>query len=502
MSLEYEKFLRDPKIVSEEIMDELKKADFCKMSEIGVIESVADGIVTIRGLENAGLYEVINFDNNVRGIIYDLKEVVKVVVFDNHHTLLLGMRAYRTGSFLTVPVGNSIIGRIVTPFGEFLDQGPSAEIDEYTEIQPRAPAMMDRKTISEQLNTGVIATDSAIPIGLGQRQLIIGDSQSGKTAFAVGTIINQLYRYQSGDPMYCFYVAIGSQGDDIINIHSVLKKTGAIEYTTIIAAPASSSAHTQFIAPYAACSMAEYFMKKGKDCLIVYDDLTQHIVSYREMSRLLGKPAGRDAFPAESFFMHAKLLERAACLSDKYGGGSLTALPIIKTQDDDLGYIPTNVISITDGQIYMRKKYLDSRINVSLSVSRIGGAAQNDQMKAVSSNIKSSISRYNELLKTASFADPEDLEDATKKLLARGHDLSLLLNQNLYEFYTINEQIILLYAVRYNLFKSVEVDSAFERKHRFLEFVKHKNFNLQNTKNASIEDKVKTLVAEFLKENI
>ena len=428
------------------------------VTESGYVHTVADGIASVKGLANACLDEVIEFPGGIIGVVRELLPYeTKVVLFNRFEEVKSGALAKRTCEELRIPVGDAVIGRVIDVFGNPIDG--MGEIRGETKLMPierQAPKLVDRSPVSKPLTTGIIAIDSMIPIGLGQRELILGDMQTGKTSIAIGTILNQLARYKAGNPIYCFYVAIGQKMDSIVEVYEQLKAGGAMQYTTIIAASASDSAHSQFIAPYAGSTLAEHFMDAGKNCLIIYDDLSKHAVAHREISRLLGRPAGRDAYPADSFYIHARLLERSANLQN---GGSITALPIIETQDGDIsGYIATNVISITDGQIFLDSRMLDRpKIDVGESVSRTGSAAQASATKKVSRSMKSELAQYSELAKFAQFTSG-NLDKVQMKILQKGQQTKHLLSQDEDERYTLEEEAILIAGSHYGIFAQIKND--------------------------------------------
>jgi len=502
-------------IVYNMIQESIKKLTIdTSVSEFGEVVSIADGIATVRGI-SPFLEEVIRFESGNLGIVKELLPYeTKVVLFNKFYQVQSGMKAFRTNEELRVPVGHRIIGRVLDVFGEPIDGlGPinlgGSDNSTYLPIERPAPKMIDRFPVSKPLITGIVAIDSMIPIGLGQRELILGDMQTGKTSIAIGTILNQRYRYLIGDPIYCFYVAIGQKMDSIVEVHKKLKAAGAMEYTTIIAASAGDSAHCQFIAPYVGCTMAEYFMEQGKDCLVVYDDLSKHAVAHREISRLLGRPAGRDAYPADSFYIHARLLERAAFIREESGGGSMTALPIIETQDSDIsGYISTNVISITDGQIVLDARKLDKpSIDIGLSVSRTGGSAQASATRKVSKSLKAELAQYSELVKFLQFTSG-GLDTVQANILQKGKQTTYLLMQEEDERYTFEELILLIVGAHYRMFGDGPLDKKEVRniKERFLSIIvsSHKEIldKIRQTGDISDEEinQVKRIAEKFSKQ--
>ena len=456
------------------------------VDEVGYVDSVSDGIAVCRGIAKAFLGEVILFKSGNVGVVKSLEEYeTKIVLFNNPEKVSAGMKVFRTKDQLSVPVSMKIIGRIVDPFGQALDG--LGEIDHSDSqkypIEREAPKLIDRQPVSRPLNTGIIAIDSMIPVGLGQRELILGDMRTGKTSMALGMIINQRQNYLNGTPIYCFYVSIGQRMDSTKAVYKRLFESGAMEYTTIVCTSASDSAHLQYIAPYAACSMAEFLMSQGKDCLIIFDDLSKHSVAWREIARLLKMPAGRDAFPADSFYNHSRLLERAACVRKESGGGSITAIPIIETLDGDISaFIPTNVISITDGQIFLDKNRFNLQqrpaIDIGLSVSRTGGSAQSQSMRKISKSMKGQISQYEELVKFAQFA-ASSLDNLQKQLIENGRQINMLLTQGENRHYSEAEEIALIAGCHYGIFASVEdFREADLTKEKFLESLKSSKTNL------------------------
>ena len=416
-----------------------------EQAEVGTVISIGDGIARVHGLENAEAGELLEFHNGVRGIALNLEEDnVGVAIMGRDVGIKEGDTVKRTNKIAEVPVGDALIGRVVNPLGEAIDGLGAIESEHKRRIELKAPGIVKRKSVHEPLQTGIKAIDAMIPVGRGQRELIIGDRQTGKTAIAIDTIINQ-----KGQDVYCFYVAIGQKQSTVAQVVEKLKKHGAMDYTTVIAANASDPAPLQFISPFSGCAMAEHYRDNGKHALIIYDDLSKQAVAYRQLSLLLRRPPGREAYPGDVFYIHSRLLERAAKLSDAEGGGSLTALPIIETQAGDVSaYIPTNVISITDGQIYLESDlfYAGVRpaVNVGLSVSRVGGSAQTKAMKKISGTLRLDLAQYRELAAFAQFGS--DLDKATQKQLSRGERLVELLKQGQYAPMDVSEQTIQIYA--------------------------------------------------------
>lgn len=429
-------------IIKKQIKEYSKEVD---ISETGTVLSVGDGISRIYGLENAMAGELIEFPGEIYGMVLNLEEDnVGVAILGEYVHIKEGDTVKRTNRITEVPVGDGLVGRVINAIGQPLDGKGPIETKEFRPIEQIAPGVVARMPVKEPLQTGIKAIDSMIPIGRGQRELIIGDRQTGKTAIAIDTIINQ----KDAD-VFCIYVAIGQKKSTIARVIDTLDKFGAMDYTTVIAAGASDPAPLQFIAPYAGCSIGEYFRDNGKHSLIVYDDLSKHAVAYRQLSLLLRRPPGREAYPGDIFYLHSRLLERAAKMNEKLGAGSLTALPIIETQAGDVSaYIPTNVISITDGQIYLEPDlfYAGVRpaINVGLSVSRVGGNAQNKAMKQVAGSLRLDLAQYRELVSFAQFGS--DLDKATQMQLARGSRLTELLKQAQYKPIPVEKQILVIYS--------------------------------------------------------
>lgn len=425
--------------------------------EVGTVLTVGDGIATISGLEDAEYGEILLFECGIKGMILDLKEdEIGCVIFGDESEITEGSMVRRTKKVAGLPVGEAFMGRVINALGEPVDgKGPIAQ-DDYYPIENPAPGIIDRQPVNRPMETGLLSIDSMFPIGRGQRELIIGDRQTGKTAIALDTILNQ-----KGKGVVCIYVAIGQKASSVAQLAENLRKHGAMDYTIIVNATASDSATLQYIAPYSGCAMGEYFMNHGKDVLIVYDDLSKHAVAYRTLSLLLERSPGREAYPGDVFYLHSRLLERSAHLSDALGGGSMTALPIVETQAGDVSaYIPTNIISITDGQIFLESDLFHSgqrpAVNVGLSVSRVGGAAQTKAMKKATGAIRLDLAQYREMEVFMQFSS--DLDEATKKQLRYGQGLMRLLRQKQYNPYKQHEQVILLTAAMGHIFQDVPVD--------------------------------------------
>jgi len=414
------------------------------INEIGKVVSIGDGIAKAYGLSNVMAGEMVEFENGVKGMVLNLEESsVGIIVLGEYESIREGMSVKRLGELLKIPVGKGMVGRIVNPLGEPLDGKGSIESSEVRFVEEKAPGIMDRKSVHEPLETGIKAIDALVPVGRGQRELIIGDRQTGKTTLAIDTIINQ-----KGNGVICIYVAIGQKQSTVANLVQKLEEAGAMDYTIVVNAGASDPAAMQFLAPYAGVTMAEYFRDNAKHAVIFYDDLSKHAVAYREMSLILRRPPGREAYPGDVFYLHSRLLERAAKLNDELGAGSITAFPIIETQAGDVSaYIPTNVISITDGQIFLETDLFNSgirpAINVGLSVSRVGGAAQIKATKQVAGTLRLDLASYRELQAFAQFAS--DLDESSRKQLERGQRMVELLKQPPYSPIPIEKQVVALY---------------------------------------------------------
>ena len=470
--------------------------------QLGRVISVSDGICRLDGLADIMYGEVVEFECGERGMILDIEpDRIGCVVFDKYEKIESMSRVRRVGRIASVPVGDTLLGRVVDPLGRAIDGGERIVTAERRPIEFGAPGIPDRKSVSVPLHTGLKAVDALVPIGRGQRELIIGDRQSGKSAVAIDTIINQ-----KGKNVACIYVAIGQKEAYVAEIRSKLEKYGAMEYTTIVSATASSSASMQYIAPFAGAAMSEYFMYSGRDCLIIYDDLSKHAVAYRELSLLLHRPSGREAYPGDVFYLHSRLLERAARLSDEAGGGSVTALPIIETQAGDISaYIPTNVISITDGQIFLESDLFNEgqrpAVNVGLSVSRVGSAAQTKLMKQVSARLRMELAQYRELATFAQFGS--DLDENTKRVLASGARMMRALRQRRYEPLPDWKQALLIYAVAEGFAKDVPLDGMEDLEYRLYEHfeAEHKDIVGQletgAKMDAAFEERLKAALAAF-----
>ena len=441
-----------------------------KVEEIGTVLSTGDGIARIYGLDNAAAGELLEFPNNVFGMALNLEEDnVGAALFGESHLIKEGDRVNRTGRIVEVPVGDALRGRVVSPLGEPIDGRGPIETTERRRIELKAPGIVARQPVTQPLQTGLKAIDSMIPIGRGQRELIIGDRQTGKTAVCLDTIINQ-----KGGDVTCIYVAVGQKRSTVAQVVDQLRQYGAMDYTIVVAATASEAAPLQYIAPYSGCTMGEYFRDNGRHALVIYDDLSKHAVAYRQLSLLLRRPPGREAFPGDVFYLHSRLLERAAKMSDAQGGGSLTALPIIETQAGDVSaYVPTNVISITDGQIYLETDLFYSgvrpAINVGLSVSRVGGNAQIRAMKQVAGGLRLDLAQYREMAAFAQFGS--DLDVATQRQIARGSRLVEILKQGQYQPMPVEKQVLIIYAGTNGFIDQVAPENLQRYQNELVEFV-------------------------------
>ena len=444
------------------------------LSEVGTVLSVADGIARVHGLDNVMALEMLELPHDVTGLALNLEEDnVGAVLFGEWDKIVEGDTVKRTGNLLQIPVGEQMLGRLVDPLGRPLDDKGDINATEYRPAEFKAPGVVQRQGVNEPMQTGLKAIDSMIPIGRGQRELIIGDRQTGKTAIAIDTIINN-----KDKDLISVYVAIGQRMATVVQLMETLKEAGAMDNTIIVAAPADEAAPIKFMAPYAGTAMAEYFTYQGKHALCIYDDLTKHAYAYRQMSLLLRRPPGREAYPGDVFYLHSRLLERGVKLSDDLGGGSLTALPVIETQASDVSaYIPTNVISITDGQIFLETELfyqgIRPAINVGLSVSRVGGAAQTKAMKKVAGSMKLDLAQYREMAAFAQFGS--DLDAATQKLLNRGARLTQLLKQKQFSPMPVEEQVVSIYAGTNGFLDAVPTDRVTDYEEQMLSYMRHEH---------------------------
>lgn len=473
------------------------------INEVGKVVSIGDGIAKAYGLSNVMAGEMVEFENGVKGMVLNLEEAsVGIVVLGQFESIREGMSVKRLGELLKIPVGEAMVGRIVNPLGEPIDGKGPIEATEKRFVEEKAPGIMDRKSVHEPLETGIKAIDALVPVGRGQRELIIGDRQTGKTTLAIDTIINQ-----KGNGVICIYVAIGQKQSTVAGMVQKLEEAGAMEYTIIVNAGASDPSAMQFLAPYAGVTMAEYFRDSSRHAVIFYDDLSKHAVAYREMSLILRRPPGREAYPGDVFYLHSRLLERAAKLSDDLGAGSITAFPIIETQAGDVSaYIPTNVISITDGQIFLETDLFNSgirpAINVGLSVSRVGGAAQIKATKQVAGTLRLDLASYRELQAFAQFAS--DLDESSRKQLERGQRMVELLKQPPYSPIPIAKQVMALYAGTRGYLDSLPVEAITKFESEFYTFVDAKYPQIEEAINSSkkldgdTEEELKKAIEDFL----
>ena len=475
-----------------------------QLGDVGTVVTVGDGIVRIHGLEKCMLNELLEFENGVQCMAMNLEQdFVGAVMLGSDEDIKEGSTVKRTGSIVSVPVGEELLGRVVNSLGQPIDGKGAILAKETRPIEKIASGIITRKPVTVPLQTGIKAIDSMIPIGRGQRELIIGDRQTGKTAIAIDTIINQ-----KGKDVICIYVAIGQKNSTVAGVVEQLRAGGALDYSIVVSATASELAPLQYIAPYSGCTMGEYFMEKGKDVLVVYDDLSKHAVAYRTLSLLLKRPPGREAYPGDVFYLHSRLLERAARLNENYGGGSLTALPIIETQAGDVSaYIPTNVISITDGQIYLESELFNAgvrpAVNPGISVSRVGGNAQIKAMKKVAGTLKLDYSQYRELQSFTQFGS--DLDKDTKDRLAKGERIVEVLKQDQNSPLEVEEQVVIIYAVINNFLKDIAVDKIKQYQADLLDHIKSTcpdiltSIKTEKVMKPEIEEQLKKVLADFAK---
>ena len=472
--------------------------------EVGYVEEVGDGIARISGLDNVRYNELVQFENGIAGIAFNLeKDNVGVIIMGAYDDIQEGDAVSALGRIASVPVGKGLVGRVVNALGEPIDGRGPVQFDEYYNIERIAPGVMERRSVDRPVQTGILAIDTMIPIGRGQRELIIGDRQTGKTALALDTIVNQ-----QGEDMYCIYVAIGKRRGEVARIRETLEREGAMDYTTLVVASASDAAALQYLSPYCGCAIGEWFMENGMDALVIYDDLSKHANAYRQVSLLMRRPPGREAFPGDVFYLHSRLLERAAQLSDERGGGSLTALPVIETLLGDVSaFIPTNVISITDGQIYLESELFNAglrpALNTGISVSRVGSAAQTRAMKDVAGGLKLQMAQFRDLAAFAQFGS--NLDKATQQQLDRGLRLTELFKQVQYQTLSLEDQVALTYAGTSGLTDEVPVERMLNWKEEFLrsfrtqfsdtgEFIRE---NRNERAGDEIQQKLDTAIATF-----
>jgi len=504
----------NPSEVTKILKEQIKKfGEKAEVSEVGQVLSVGDGIARVYGLDNVQAGEMVEFSAGLKGMALNLEsDNVGVVIFGDDRSIKEGDVVKRTETIVDVPVGKKLLGRVVDGLGNPIDgKGDLDKKLERRRVEVKAPGIIPRQSVNQPMQTGLKALDTLIPIGRGQRELIIGDRQTGKTAIAIDTIINQKEINKSGEKknkLYCVYVAIGQKRSTVAQIVKTLEDAGAMEYTTIVSATASDPAPLQFLAPYTGCSMGEYFRDNGMHALIIYDDLSKHAVAYRQMSLLLRRPPGREAYPGDVFYLHSRLLERAAKLNDDQGGGSLTALPIIETQAGDVSaYIPTNVISITDGQIFLETELFNQGIrpavNVGLSVSRVGSAAQTKAMKKVAGSIKLELAQYREMAAFAQFGS--DLDVTTQKLLNRGSKLTELLKQDQYSPMTVAQQVIAVFSGVRGFLDKMELSEIKSFEKQVYEEIKSSNQEIIDSINNTgkleekIEKKLTLIIEQFQK---
>ena len=494
-----------PEEISSVIKDQIKRyAAQLEVSEVGTVIQVADGIARIHGLENAMQGELLEFPGEVYGMVMNLEEDnVGAVLLGSTQNIKEGDTVKTTGRVVEVPVGDCMLGRVVNALGQPIDERGPIRTDKYRQIERVASGVITRKSVDTPLQTGIKAIDSMVPIGRGQRELIIGDRQTGKTAIAIDTIINQ-----KGQGVKCIYVAIGQKASTVASIVKTLEEYGAMAYTTVVASTASEQAPLQYIAPYAGCTIGEEWMENGEDVLVIYDDLSKHATAYRTLSLLLRRPPGREAYPGDVFYLHSRLLERAAHMSDEYGGGSLTALPIIETQAGDVSaYIPTNVISITDGQIYLETEMFNSgfrpAVNAGLSVSRVGGAAQIKAMKKIAAPIRVELAQYRELAAFSQFGS--ELDADTKEKLAQGERIKEVLKQPQYQPMPVQYQVIIICVVTNKYLLDIPVSDVTRFEKELFEFIDTKYPEIpgsiaeQKVISDETETKLKAAIEEFKK---
>ncbi|MBI5057279.1 MAG: F0F1 ATP synthase subunit alpha [Nitrospirae bacterium] len=485
-------------LIKKQITDFEKRVD---VSEVGTVIKVGDGIAKIYGLDKCMASELLEFPNNVFGMALNLEtDSVGAVLFGEDTLIKEGDIVKRTGKIMSVPVGEALLGRVVNAIGQPIDGKGPINSTESRIVDVVAPGIIDRQPVRQPLQTGLKAVDAMIPVGRGQRELIIGDRQTGKTAIGVDAIINQ-----KGGDVLCIYVAVGQKRSNVVRVAKKLEEEGALAHTIIVSATASEPSPLQYIAPYTGCAMGEYFRDKGKHALIIYDDLSKQATAYRQLSLLLRRPPGREAFPGDVFYLHSRLLERAAKLSDKLGGGSLTALPIIETQAGDVsGYIPTNVISITDGQIYLEPElfYAGVRpaVNVGLSVSRVGGAAQTKAMKQVAGTLRLDLAQFREMAAFAQFGS--DLDKATLKQIERGKRMVELLKQNQYVPMTMQDQVIVLFAGTQGFLDDIPVEAIKKFEEEFVKFIRGTKDELRKelAEKKAIDDSLKAKLVQAIEE--
>ena len=504
----------NPSEISEILEREISGIEhLSELQEVGYVVTVGDGIAQVYGIDNVQAGEMVEFASGVKGLALNLEsDMVGVVIMGDEASVRQGDKVKRTGDILQTPVGPAMIGRVVDALGHPIDGKGDIVTKDFSRVEVKAPGVIDRKSVHEPVQTGIKAIDALIPIGRGQRELIIGDRQTGKTAIAIDTIINQKTAHlanNESEKIFCVYVAIGQKRSTVAQIVKKLEEAGAMEYTVVVSATASDPAPLQFLAPYTGCSIGEYFRDKAKHALVIYDDLSKHAVAYRQISLLLRRPPGREAYPGDVFYLHSRLLERAAKLSDEKGGGSLTALPIVETQAGDVSaYIPTNVISITDGQIFLESelfyKGIRPAVNVGISVSRVGSAAQIKAIKKVSGSMKLELAQFREMEAFAQFGS--DLDASTQQLIRHGQKLTELLKQPQYSPFVVEEQVVSLYAGVNGYLEKINVSKVRDFEDELIEDIRLKGESIltsireEKQLSKENEDKLKTYLTEFVEE--
>ncbi|MBN8511788.1 MAG: F0F1 ATP synthase subunit alpha [Rickettsiales bacterium] len=506
----------NPSEISEILEREIGDIDkLAQLQEVGYVVTVGDGIAKVYGIDNVMAGEMVEFSSGQKGLALNLEsDMVGVVIMGDDSQICQGDKVVRTGQILTTPVGPAMLGRVIDGLGNPIDAKGDIVTKHHSKIEVKAPGIIGRKSVHEPVQTGIKAIDALIPIGRGQRELIIGDRQTGKTAIAIDTIINQKYAHLSGkeaDKIYCVYVAIGQKRSTVAQIVKRLEEAGAMEYTVVVSATASDPAPLQFLAPYTGCTIGEYFRDNGMHALVIYDDLSKHAVAYRQISLLLRRPPGREAYPGDVFYLHSRLLERAAKLSDDRGAGSLTALPIIETQAGDVSaYIPTNVISITDGQIFLETtlfyKGIRPAVNVGISVSRVGSAAQIKAIKKIAGSLKLELAQFREMEAFAQFGS--DLDASTQKLIKHGSKLTELLKQSQYSPVPVEEQVIILYAGVKGYLDNIDTSKVRLFESKLINDIRLKGEDIlssireQKQLIDDVEEKLKIYLSNFVKEFI
>lgn len=504
----------NPSEISEILEREISGIEhLSELQEVGYVVTVGDGIAKVYGIDNVQAGEMVEFASGVKGLALNLEsDMVGVVIMGDDASVRQGDKVKRTGDILQTPVGPAMIGRVVNALGHPIDGKGDIVSKDYSRVEVKAPGIIERKSVHEPVQTGIKAIDALIPIGRGQRELIIGDRQTGKTAIAIDTIINQKTAHlanNESEKIFCVYVAIGQKRSTVAQIVKKLEEAGAMEYTVVVSATASDPAPLQFLAPYTGCAIGEYFRDNAKHALVIYDDLSKHAVAYRQISLLLRRPPGREAYPGDVFYLHSRLLERAAKLSDEKGGGSLTALPIVETQAGDVSaYIPTNVISITDGQIFLESelfyKGIRPAVNVGISVSRVGSAAQIKAIKKVSGSMKLELAQFREMEAFAQFGS--DLDASTQQLIRHGQKLTELLKQSQYSPFVVEEQVVSLYAGVNGYLEKIDVSKVRDFENKLIEDIRLKGESIltsireEKQLSKENEDRLKTYLAEFVEE--